>query len=178
MSRVRASTERLREAYAEVRDDPQWTESCQLMDRGQMPSEMFQALAVRPDLLRALSAFGAPLYPGGLLERDLQERVVVAVSFENGCQYCTASHAGTMRRRGIDPEGALTPREQAALTYALAATRNPPQVPDILWGETRKHFSEEELVELTLLVGLTAMLNRFNDCLEVRYLGDYDRCPG
>lgn len=177
MSRIHASSQQLQEAYDAVRNDPQWEESCQLIAEGHAPSEMFQALATRPDILRALSALSAPLYPGGLLERDLKERVIVQVSEANECQYCTASHQGTLQRRGIAQDAPLTDRERAAHAYVEAAVLNPPQVTDALWESTRQHFSDGELVELTLLIGLTAMLNRLNDCLGVRYNGEYDRIP-
>ena len=174
MARISANAAQIQAAYAAVKDDPQWSESCRLIAEGKRSSEMFCALAVRPDILQALSAFTAPLYPGGLLERALQERVTVAVSEANACQYCSASHTGSLRRMNLSPEDALTPRESAALAYVAAAVANPPAVSDALYAETRAHFTEEEIVELTLLIGLTGMLNRFNDCRRVRYNNDYE----
>ncbi len=174
MSRIRASAAQLAVAVEQIGDDPQWVESRALIARGDLPSEMFQALAVRPDLMEALSGFGAPLYPGGLLDRTLQERVVRAVSEANACQYCAGSHADTMRRLGIDTgTAALSARELAALDYTQGALAQPPRIDDALWEATRRWFSDEEIVELTLLIGLTAMLNRFNDCLGVRYHDEY-----
>jgi AhpD family alkylhydroperoxidase len=175
MSRIAADEKQIRNAYEAVCDDPQWTESCRLIAEGKPPSEMFQAMAVRPDILRALSAFGTAVYPGGLLERGLKERVVVAVSEANHCQYCVGSHTGTLHRLGLAPDSsAYSARENAALAYTRAAVANPPFVSDDLWRETREHFTEEEIVELTLLIGLTGMLNRFNDCLNVHYNNDYE----
>ena len=174
MSRISATDAQIQEAYTAVRDDPQWSESCRLIAEGKPPSEMFRALAVRPDILQAMSAFSVPLYPGGLLERNLKERVVVAVSEANDCQYCAGSHSVSMRRAGLFPDDALTPRESVALAYTAAAVANPPAVTDTLYAETRTHFDEGEIIELTMLIGLTAMLNRLNDCLGVRYNNDYD----
>jgi AhpD family alkylhydroperoxidase len=175
MSRIMGNAAQTAEAYATVKDDPQWTESCRLIERGKSPSEMFRALAVRPDILQALSEVGKVLYPGGLLERALNERVVVAVSKWNDCQYCVGSHIGSMHRLGLDPDNdLLTPREQAALDYTHAALANPHSLSEEVWSKTKAHFTEGEIVELTLLIGLIGMLNRFNDCLGVRYNNDYD----
>lgn len=175
MSRIEGSAPQIAEAYAAVKEDPQWTESCRLIEQGKAPSEMFRALAVRPDILRALSEVGKALYPGGLLERALNERVVVEVSRWNNCQYCEGSHTGSMRRLGLDPDNdPLTPREQAALEYTRAALANPHSLPEDVWNRTKAHFTDGEIVELTLLIGLIGMLNRFNDCLGVRYNNDYD----
>lgn len=178
MSRISASEEQIAVAFSRVKDDPQWAESCQLILEGKPPSEMFQAMAVRPDILEGLSAFGASLYPGGLLPRALKERVIVAVSEANACQYCAASHLGTMKRLGLEQTTGLTAQENAALDFTQEAIANPPRIEDELWARTREHFTEEEIVELTLLIGLTAMLNRFNDCLGVRYNNDYEDLPG
>ena len=77
--RVEASPEQVEDAYAAVRDDPAWTESCRLIEAGRPPSEMFRMLAVRPDILRGMRGLSETVYPGGLLERALKERVIVAV---------------------------------------------------------------------------------------------------
>lgn len=175
MSRISASAAQIAEAYAAVQDELEWKESCRLIAEGKQPSEMFRALAVRPDILLALSGLGKALYPGGLLERALCERVTVAVSRWNDCQYCVGSHTGSMHRLGLDPDAdALTPREQAALEYTQAALTNPHAIGEEVWSRTQSLFTEGEIVELTLLIGLTGMLNRFNDCLGIRYNNDYD----
>ena len=36
-----------------------------------------------------------------------------------------------------------------------------------------EHFTDPELVELTFLIGFINMLNLFNNCLQVRYNGEY-----
>jgi AhpD family alkylhydroperoxidase len=175
MSRITANAAQIAEAYEAVKEDPQWPESCRLIEQGKLPSEMFRALAVRPDILKALSEVGKALYPGGLLERALNERVVVEVSRWNDCQYCVGSHTGTMHRLGLDPDNdPLTPREQAALDYTRAALANPHAISEEIWNKTTAQFTEGEIVELTLLIGHIGMLNRFNDCLGVRYNNDYD----
>lgn len=174
MARISATDEQIQGAYAAVKEDAQWAESCRLIAEGKPPSEMFRALAVRPDVLRALSAFSGPIYPGGLLERNLKERVVVAVSEANDCRYCAGSHSGSLRRMGLSANDSLTPRESAALAYTAAAIANPPAVTDTIFAQTREFFTDEEIVELTFVIGLTAMLNRFNDCLGVRYNDDYE----
>ena len=58
------------------------------MESRRAPSEMFQTLATRPNILAALHGLGMTVYPGGILERGLKERVVVEASRLNNCQYC------------------------------------------------------------------------------------------
>jgi alkylhydroperoxidase family enzyme len=52
-------------------------------------------------------------------------------------------------------------RERAAFAYTDAATKISEQgVPDALWEATRRHFSEEELVKLTVAIGMINIWNR------------------
>ena len=52
-------------------------------------------------------------------------------------------------------------RERAAFAYTDAVTRIADQgVPEPLWEATRKHFSEEELVKLTVALGMINVWNR------------------
>lgn len=169
--RVQSSPGQLQEAYEATAGDPAWSASRRLMEEGRAPSEMFQTLAVRPDILGALRGLGTAVYPGGLLERALQERVVVEASRLNDCQYCAGSHTGTLARLGV--EAALTQRERLALAYARAAAEDANRIPDALFAEVRGAFSDGEIVELTFLVGLTGLLNLFNNALQVRYHGEY-----
>ena len=46
-------------------------------------------------------------------------------------------------------------------------------IPEPLAQQLHEHFSDPELVELTFLIGYINMLNLFNNCLQVRYNGEY-----
>ena len=178
--RIQSSPDQIKKAFEAASEDPAWSASRRLIEAGQPPSEMFQTLAVRPDILAALRGLGASVYPGGLLERALKERVVVETSRLNDCQYCAASHTGTLSRLGIESTPLeqphaddLTGRERLALAYTHAAIRDSNRIPDALFMEVQKEFSDEEIVELTFLVGLTCLLNLFNNSLQVRYHDEY-----
>ena len=177
--RLHPTPSQIQAAYDATEGDPAWSASRGLIEEGLPPSEMFQALSVRPDLLAALSGLGPSVYPGGLLERSLKERVIVESSRLNECQYCAASHTGTMQRLGLptpdgsDDDAPLTERERLALAYARASVRDANRIPDSLFGEVAQAFRPEEIVELTFLIGLTGLLNLFNNALQVRYHGEY-----
>ena len=61
--RIRSSLDQIRRAYAATADDPAWSASRRLIEAGQPPSEMFQTLAVRPDILAALRGLGTAVSP-------------------------------------------------------------------------------------------------------------------
>jgi alkylhydroperoxidase family enzyme len=56
----------------------------------------------------------------------------------------------------------FTPRERAALAWTEAVTRiADTRVPDDAYDEARAHYTEQELIELTLLVNTINCWNRF-----------------
>jgi alkylhydroperoxidase family enzyme len=46
-------------------------------------------------------------------------------------------------------------------------------IPSALSQQLSEHFTDPELVELTFLIGFINMLNLFNNCLQIRYNGEY-----
>ncbi len=56
-------------------------------------------------------------------------------------------------------------KEQAALAYAEKLTRALREITDADVGGLKKHFSDPEIVDLHLLVGLANLTNRFTDPL-------------
>jgi alkylhydroperoxidase family enzyme len=59
----------------------------------------------------------------------------------------------------------FTGKEQTALTYAEKLTRASRDVTDAYFEKLKKHFSDAEIVDLHLLVGLANLTNRFTDPL-------------
>jgi AhpD family alkylhydroperoxidase len=98
------------------------------------------------------------------LERSLLELVRLRASQINGCAYCIDMHTKDARAEGETEQRLYalsawheTPfysdRERAALAWTEAVTLvNRDHVPDDVYRETRRHFSEKEIVDLTLAV--------------------------
>ena len=179
--RVTVTPDQVRSAFEAVKDDPSFDESRGLWERGKPPVEMLQAMCLRPEILRAFGGFGGCVYPGGLLERRVKELVIIAASDANDCQFCTDSHCDLVGIGDIldDPmalihgPASLPRRERLAVEYTRAAMADSNAIPEPLWAELHEAFTDPELVELTFLIGYINMLNLFNNCLDVRYRGDY-----
>jgi AhpD family alkylhydroperoxidase len=142
---------------------------------------MIQAMALRPEILRAFAGFGGAVYPGGLLERRVQELVIITASQRNECQFCENAHCDIVDIEGIldapleriaDPSS-LPDRERLAIEYTRAVMADSNRLPDTLMAGIHAAFTDPELVELTFLVGYINLLNLFNNSLGVRYHGDY-----
>jgi len=179
--RVTVTPEQIRSAFEAVKDDSSFDESRGLWERGHAPVEMIQAMALRPEILRAFAGFGSAVYPGGILERRVKELVIITASQSNECQFCVNSHCDLVDLAGIveDPLAAidrpesLVPRERLAVEYTRAAMADSNDVPEPLVSRLHEHFTDSELVELSFLIGYINMLNLFNNLLQVRYSGEY-----
>ncbi len=98
------------------------------------------------------------------LEADLLELVKLRASQINGCAYCIDMHAKDARTHGESEQRLYgvsawheapfySERERAALAWTEAVTRvGETHVPDEVYAEVRKHFSEKELVDLTFAI--------------------------
>jgi AhpD family alkylhydroperoxidase len=116
-----------------------------------------------PDGIKALMALETYIHRAGL-EPALLELIKTRVSQINGCAYCLDMHtkdavaAGeTMQRLFLLSAWREAPcyneRERAALAWAEAVTLLPQNgVPDEVYAEARRHFSEKELTDLNFAV--------------------------
>jgi len=178
--RVNVTHEQVATAFGAVQDDPSFAESRGLVEKGTLPVEMLQAMSLRPEILRGFAGLGEGVYPGGLLERSLKERVILESSRANSCQFCRDSHTALIRMLGIadDPIASLdavdlSDREKLAIAYTRAAMADSNRVSDEMFAKLKATFTEPEIVELTFLIGFINMLNLFNNCLQVTYHDDY-----
>ena len=108
------------------------------------------------------------------IEKNLRELIEYRVSQINGCAYCLDMHSKDLRHGGETEQriylisawretDLYTPREKAALAWAEAVTKLEGQeVPDEVYEIAKKEFSDEELVDLTLVVVTINTWNRFN----------------
>ncbi len=98
------------------------------------------------------------------LEHSLLELVKMRASQLNGCAYCLDMHSKDARAEGETEQRLYvlpawreapfyTDRERAALAWTEALTLiSATDIGDELYAETREHFSEKELVDLTMAV--------------------------
>lgn len=121
---------------------------------------------VAPDGIRALGKLEQYLQRSGL-EPDLLNLIKARASQLNGCAYCLDMHTKDARAAGETEQRLYalavwrgtpfyTDRERAALAWTEAVTLvSHGPISDALYQEARQHFSEKELVDLTL--GLVAI---------------------
>lgn len=118
---------------------------------------------VAPQVMRAMRAVEETVRSSGL-EPALLELVRLRASYLNGCAYCVDMHTKDARVAGESEQRLyavpvwretpfFTPRERVALAWTEAVTElGLAGVPDALFEDVRRHFTDAELANLTLAV--------------------------
>ncbi len=118
---------------------------------------------VAPGALQAMRGLERYVRTCGL-EPELLELVKLRASYLNGCAFCVDMHSKDARAGGESEQRIyavpvwretpfFTERERAALAWTEAVTElGRSGVPDALFEEVRGHFTDEELVNLTMAV--------------------------
>jgi AhpD family alkylhydroperoxidase len=124
-----------------------------------------------PDTVKALNALETQVTSSGL-EQPLIELVKTRASQINGCAFCINMHTQDARKRGETEQRlyllnawreapVYTDRERAALAWTETVTLiSETHAPDDVYDEVRKHFSEAETVNLTMLIATINAWNR------------------
>ena len=125
--------------------------------------ERLNYAAVAPDAFKAMLEIEKYVEGSGL-ERSLYELAKTRASQINGCAYCLDMHTKDARLGGETEQRRYalsawreTPfyseRERAALAWTEALTLiSQNEVSDELYDSTRNHFSEKEIMALTMAI--------------------------
>ncbi len=131
------------------------------IDPFQSPSEAIQAV-------EALESY----VQGCGLDIGLLELIKTRASQINGCAFCVDMHTREARKHGETEQrlylldawqeaGVYTAREKAALAWTEAVTLvSQTRVPDAVYAEAIRYFSADEIVKLTVAIGLINIWNR------------------
>jgi AhpD family alkylhydroperoxidase len=126
-------------------------------------TELLKYAKASPEGYQAMLRFSNYAKETGL-EAPLLELVKIRASQINNCAFCLDMHTKDARAAGETEQRLytisawhetpfFTPRERAALAWTEAITRlSQAAVPESLFHATREHFSEKEMVDLTLVI--------------------------
>jgi len=143
---------------------------------GFVPNSML-VMARDPDLLAAFAQLSAIiLIRPGQIDPGLKALIMYVVSRTAGCQYCAAHTGNLAALHGVpapkveqafqfETSAEFTDAERSALRFTQAAGQTPNAVRELHFQELRRHFSEDQIMEMVATLALMAFLNRWNDTL-------------
>jgi uncharacterized peroxidase-related enzyme len=139
------------------------------------PNLFYRAMANRPEVLKNFVPFYGAIMGPGSVERRVKELVYLTCSYANECAFCTAAHVAGGKKAGItedelralqtEQDHSFSEPERAAILYARELTQNASA--DDSRAAVQEHFSDEQIVELTLVAAMANFTNRFNNGLQI-----------
>jgi uncharacterized peroxidase-related enzyme len=130
-----------------------------------------------PAALRHLMPLLMELRQAATLPKRYLEIAIVVVSKLNECHYCVAHHKPVLMVEGVSAAGVdalldpanpeLDEVDRLVIEYATQAWETPNRIRDAVFTRLRAHFTEAQIVELTLRITLCGFFNRFNDALQI-----------
>lgn len=146
--------------------------------RGGRLINIYRLMLHSPALANAWFELNQAARWGTEIDGQCRELAVILVAILNGVDYVQRAHGPAYAlKEGLTAEqvnaigdwrasNLFSEKQRAVLAYSEAITRDI-DVPDHVFAELRRHFSERQTVELTLLVGAYNMLTRFLKALKV-----------
>jgi uncharacterized peroxidase-related enzyme len=144
---------------------------------GAVPA-FFATMARSPEALEHFMPLYGAVVNKGSVEAKYKELAYLKTALINGCEYCFRAHSASGKKNGVTEEqiknlafyqrsAAFDEKEKATLLYAERVTRGASAIRAGALQELKKHYSDDQIVELTLTVCIANFTNRFNDALMI-----------
>jgi 4-carboxymuconolactone decarboxylase len=164
----------------EETDHPELAESIAKIKgaRGGRLINIYRLMLHSPALANAWFDLNQAVRYGTEIDGQCRELAVIRVAILNEVEYVQRAHGPAYAlKEGLTPEqvSALAnwqssklfdDQQRALLAYTDAMTREV-DVPNTVFADLRNHFSDRQIVELTMLIGAYNMLTRFLKALRV-----------
>jgi 4-carboxymuconolactone decarboxylase len=139
---------------------------------------LYRVLLNSPSMAEAWQAFNSAIRFNTAIDDQARELAIMRVSQLNGANYQFQLHAGKYApESGISPQqiaalngsansSLFQPAHRALLAYTDAMTVKI-DVPDDVFNKLRLHYSNQQIVELTVLIGAYNMHTRVGRALRI-----------
>jgi alkylhydroperoxidase family enzyme len=146
--------------------------------RGGRLINIYRLMLHSPALANAWFDLNQVVRYGTEIDGQSRELAVIRVAILNGVEYVQRAHGPAYAlKEGLTPEQVaalwdwrasqlFNAQQRALLAYTDAMTEKI-EVTDDVFDNARQHFSERQIVELTMLIGAYNMLTRFLKALKV-----------
>jgi len=110
------------------------------------------------------------------IPKELKHLLFTMASLASGCVHCQSHGAFTLNAMGVDTSriqamwtyetsDQFTDAERAALDVVRAAAQSPNAATPAHFAELRKHYDNEQIIEILAVNSLAGWLNRWNDTI-------------
>jgi uncharacterized peroxidase-related enzyme len=135
-------------------------------------------MARHPRLLCAFAALVEAVYGPGKVDGGLKRLIGEATSKAAGCFYCSAHAAKGAFDQGVPAakiaavwsfadSPLFSAAERAAIGVAMKAGLSPNEVANTDFEDLKRHFADDEIVEIVAVIAMFGFLNRWNSTLAV-----------
>jgi alkylhydroperoxidase family enzyme len=133
-------------------------------------------MAWRPELLAGFFEFYGKVWADGVLDMRVKDLSRMKIARTVGCRTCqntrfVVAEGHTVEADYLDIDdfenGDYTESEKSALRYVEAFVTNPGFVTDAMVADLRTHFSEAEIVELSILCAVMGGFASINVALNI-----------
>ena len=130
-----------------------------------------------PKMVKGFTQLSAAIWdPQGSVDVKLKRLISHVASRAAGCQYCMAHTAEGASKLGVEQQKLdavwdyqtsplFNAAERAALDVAVAGGCVPNAVTENMFTELRRHWSDDQVVEIVGVIAMFGFLNRWNDTL-------------
>jgi len=133
-------------------------------------------LAQWPELRAEVNRLADLVYSDRKISRQFKYELFTMASLASGCRHCQSHGAYHLSLSGVETErikaiwlyetsDLFTPAERAALDLMRASAQSPNAAGPEHFAELRKHYDNEQIVEIMGVTCLAAWLNRWNDTI-------------
>ncbi len=144
---------------------------------GKIPN-LFKTLARFPPAMRPMWKLFDALYNKSDLDPRMLELVIIQVAYSYQSHYCLTIHKAFALERGLsnqeiksmmDPAtwSRFPESEQALLAYVAAYEEDSNKIPDEVFDAMRAHYTESQIVNLTMLMGLACLYGQTANALQI-----------
>jgi uncharacterized peroxidase-related enzyme len=143
--------------------------------RGFTPNSIM-TMVRRPNIVRAFMALNQAVLYEGTVPEETKMLVSLACSYTAGCLYCQShmTNLASIYKASDEKIAALwdfensdvfNDAERAAIRLALKAGAVPNEASAADFDELKKHYTDEQIVEIVASIALFGYLNRWNDTM-------------
>ena len=129
-----------------------------------------------PEMRKMVNDLASLVYSERTISSQFKSELFTMASLSSGCRHCQSHGAFGLQAMGVETERIqaiweyetselFTDAERAGLDIVRAAAQSPNGATPEHFAELRKHYSDEQIIEILAVNCLAGWLNRWNDTI-------------